>query len=156
MFKKPNLIYLSRFAIVSAALYCIPVIFFLKDEKYSQSWLLYLGNAIFLLSIFIFGIIYAFKEGNSTKTYNGFTVTLLGVVFSCVLVFFLIFIFAPGIFNIGSSTDVLQQTPASIAKNNNHGILFFLFADATIGNFTAGSFSAILTRSKAEEKKLPT
>ncbi len=155
MLKKSNILYLSRFAIIAAVLYCIPVAFFLKNEQYSQTWLLYVGNALFLISLFVFGTIYAVKKSESTKSYNGIIVTILGVVFSCVLVFLLIFIFAPGIFNIGSSKDILQQTPAAVGTSNSQGILFFLFADAIIGNFSAGSFSALLTRSKAEEEKLP-
>lgn len=121
-----------------------------------KPWLLYLGNAIFLVCLFIFGTIYTVKEGDSTKSYNGFLVTTLGVIISCIFIFLLIFIFAPGIFNIGHTQGVLQQTPATFSKNNKQGVLFILFANSIIGNFTAGTFSAILTRSKAEEKKLPT
>ena len=64
-------------------------------------------------------------------------------------------IFAPGVFGIGSSRDVVRQTPAAISKNNGHGLLFMMLADAIIINFCAGTFSAVMTRSKNEEKKLP-
>jgi hypothetical protein len=155
VFKKKSILYLSRFAIIAAILYCIPVIFFLKSEKFSQTWLLYLGNALFLFCLFIFGILYGSKNNNLSKRYNGFTVTILGVIFSCILIFVLIFIFAPGIFNIGSSNGVLQQTPAAITKKNNHGIIFILFADAIIGNVTAGSFSTVFAKSESADKSLP-
>ncbi len=153
---KSSIAYLSRFAIISSVLYSIPVIFFLKDQRYSDTWLLYLGSAIFLMCIFIFGIVYGGKTTNQTsKKYNGFTVTTLGVIFSCILILLLTLIFAPGVFNIGPAPDVMKQTPAAIAKNNGHGLLFMMLADAIIINFCAGTFAAVMTRSKNEEKKLP-
>ena len=153
---KSTIAYLSRFAIISSVLYSIPVIFFLKDQRYSDTWLLYLGSAIFLMCIFIFGIVYGGKTTNQTsKKYNGFTVTTLGVIFSCILILLLTLIFAPGVFNIGPAPDVMKQTPAAIAKNNGHGLLFMMLADAIIINFCAGTFAAVMTRSKNEEKKLP-
>ena len=91
----------------------------------------------------------------SSKKYNGFVVTVLGVIFSCILILLLAFILAPGVFGIGSANDVLQQTPAAITKKNEHGLLFMMLADAAIVNFCAGTFAAVMTRSKNEEKKLP-
>ena len=155
VFNKKSILYLSRFAIIAAILYCIPVIFFLKSEKFSQTWLLYVGNALFLFCLFIFGILYGSKNDNLLRRYNGFTVTILGVIFSCILVFILILIFSPDILNIGSNGGVLKQTPAAIAKKNNHGIIFILFADAIIGNVTAGSFSTVFTKSESADKSLP-
>lgn len=151
-----SIAYLSRFGIISSVLYSIPVIFFLKDQRYTDTWLLYLGSAIFLMSTFIFGIVYGGKTTNqNSKKYNGFIVTTLGVIFSCILVLLLTLIFAPGIFDIGSAHDELMQTPAAISKNNGHGLLFMMLADAIIINFCAGTFAAVMTRSKNEEKKLP-
>jgi hypothetical protein len=155
-FNKSSIVYLSRFGIIASALYCIPVIFFLKDQRYTDTWLLYLGSAIFLMCIFIFGIVYGGKIPSQTsKKYNGFIVTTLGVIFSCILILTLTLIFAPGVFNFGSSPDELLQTPAAIAKNNGHSLLFMMLADAIIINFCAGTFAAVMTRSKNEEKKLP-
>lgn len=153
---KSSIAYLSRFGIISSVLYCIPVVFFLKDQRYTDTWLLYLGNAIFLMCIFIFGIVYGGKKNNQTSIkYNGFTVTTIGVIFSCILILLITLIFAPGVFNIGSSADLLKQTPAAISKNNGHSLLFMMLADAIIINFCAGTFAAVMTRSKNEEKKLP-
>ena len=155
-FGKSSIGYLSRFGIISSVLYCIPVIFFLKDQRYTDTWLLYLGSALFLMCIFIFGIIYGGKTVNQTsKVYNGSIVTILGVIFSCVLILLLTFIFAPGVLGIGSAPDILEHTPPAVSKTNGHGLLFMMFADAIIINFCAGIFATVMTRSKNEEKKLP-
>ncbi len=153
---KSSVLYLSRFGIISAVLYCLPVILFLKDRQYTDTWLLYLGSAIFLICIFVFGIVYGGKKNvQSSKKYNGFVVTVLGVIFSCILILLLAFILAPGVFGIGSANDVLQQTPAAITKKNEHGLLFMMLGDAAIVNFCKKIFFAVMTRSKNEEKKLP-
>jgi hypothetical protein len=153
---KSKLVYLSRFGIIAAILYIIPAIFFLKDRRFSDTWLLYLGSALFLVATFVTGILYSGKTtANPSRTYNGFLVTILGVIFSFILIFIFSFIFAPDIFGIGSANDALMQTPAAITKSGNHGILFMMLASALIINFCAGTFSALMTKSKSEEKKLP-
>lgn len=156
MLNKSSIFYLSRFGIISSVLYCIPVIFFLKDLRYSDTWLLYLGSAIFLICIFTFGIVYGEKKNDQTsKVYNGFVVTILGVIFSCLLILLLALLLAPGVFNIGPAKDVLQQTPAALSKKNNHSLLFTMFTNAVIINFCAGTFATVIARGKTEEKKLP-
>ena len=153
---KSSLLYLSRFGIISSVLYCIPVFLFLKDEQYTQTWLLYLGSAIFLVCIFSFGLMYGGKKNDDPdKVYNGFVVTTLGVIFSCILKLILTLVFAPGVFNIGSTNDVLRQTPAALSKNAGHGLLFSMLANAIIVNFCAGTFATVMARGKTEENKLP-
>jgi hypothetical protein len=113
---------------------------------YSETWLLYLGNALFLFYIFIFGIFYSKRPGSQTLSLNsGLAVTFDGIFFSCVLVVLSILVFAPGLFGIGSSDHILKNTPAALPDNHSHGIIFIIFASATIGNFAAGSFSSILS-----------
>ena len=154
--KRSSIFYLSRFAIFSAILYCIPVIFFLKDKKFSDTWLLFLGNALFLFSIFIFGAMHNSKKNNNpSKSFNGFAITFAGVIFSCILILLLTLVFAPNVYHIGSSNEVLQQTPPTITKKNEHGLLFIMLANALIGNICAGTFATIIAKSSAEKEKLP-
>lgn len=153
---KSNIIYLSRFGIAAAILYTIPLIFFLKDKRFSDTWLLYLASALFMMCIFVFGILYAGKNhADSSQMYNGFIVAILGVIFSCILILLLTLLLTPDVFGIGSANDTLKQTPPAMSKTGTHGILFEMLADALIINFCAGIFSAVMTRSKAEERKLP-
>jgi hypothetical protein len=155
MLKRSSIFYLSRFGIFSAFLYCIPVVFFLKDKKFSDTWLLFLGNALFLFSIFIFGAIYTRKKNNDSKNFNGFVITFLGVIFSCIIILLLTLVFAPNVYHIGTSNEVLQQTPSTITHKNEHGLLFIMLANALIGNFCAGTFATIIAKSSAEKEKLP-
>ena len=104
MLKKIPL-HLIKYSILPAVLYIIPLIIFIRDETFSETWLLYLGNALFLCYIFVFGVYYAQQQDNRTSPLSaGLAVTIIGVIFTCILVFVVIFIFAPGVFHIGSST----------------------------------------------------
>ena len=152
---KYNVISLSKFGITAAILYIIPVIFFLKDRRFSDLWLLYLGSALFLMALFIFGIMYAGKNLGSGSPYNGFIVTIIGVISSCVFIVIFTLILAPDVFGIGSANDALRNTPPAIGSSGNHGILFMMIASAILMNFCAGIFAALMTKSKAEENKLP-
>lgn len=156
MANKSRILYLSRFGFVASILYSIPLIFFLKDRRFSDTWLLYLGSAIFLMCLFVFGTMYTGKKNKEAyKNYNGFTVTILGVIFSCILILLLTLFLAPDVFGLGSANSVLKQTPPAIATTGNQGILFVMLADALIVNFCAGMFAAVMTKGKSEENKLP-
>ncbi len=152
---RSNVVYLIKFGICAAILYIIPVIFFLKDRRFSDLWLLYLGSALFLMALFTFGIMYAGKNPGSPKAYNGFIVTIIGVIFSCLFIVIFTLILAPDVFGIGSANDALKQAAPAVDSSGNHGILFVMIASAIIINFCAGIFSAVMTKGKAEENKLP-
>jgi len=156
MNNKSKIGYLSRFGIAAGIVYSIPVIFFLKDRRFADTWLLYLGSALFLVITFTFGIIYGGRQNDTTvKTYNGFTVAILGAIASIILILVLTLILAPDVYGIGSANDVLHQTPAAMNNSGNHGILFVMLANAALINFAAGAFSAVMSKGKNAENKLP-
>ena len=155
MFKKAELVKLSKYAIIPAVLYCIPLLFFIKDETYRQTWLLYLGNALFLVSLFIICIVTSRQKNTTSPTStNGWTITIIGTIFSCVLTLFILLALVPGVFHLGSANEVIQQTPAAITKKNAHDLLFMLFANAIIGNFSAGTFATLIARSASQKDQV--
>lgn len=156
MLNKTLLKYLSGFAIIPAILYSIPVLIFLKDKRFSDTWLLYVGSALFLCCIFAFGILYGGKKlVVPNHTYNGFVVTILAVIFSCIFILILSLIITPEVFHLGSGNDALRQTPAAITQTGTHGILFILLANALIINFCGGMFSTVMAKGKNAENNLP-
>ncbi len=145
MFKKFPL-YLTRYSIIPALLYLIPVIFFLRDESFSQTWILYIGNAFFLCYMFIFTLLF-FKNKTDNKNSpanTGIAVTITAIGISCALIILSIVIFVPELFYFATSTGVLANKPPSFSHTNEAGIWFILFANATIGNFVAGAFSSVI------------
>lgn len=152
---KKILLYFIKYSILPAIVYIIPLVIFILDKTFSETWLLYLGNALFLCYIFVFVIYYARQQNKITSPLTaGLAVTLIGIVFTCILVPLVLVIFAPGVFHIGSSTQAFQNTPAALPNKNSHGVIFMLFASATIGNFTAGSVSSVLAAGATKHTKM--
>lgn len=144
----------SKYGILQALLFCIPIIFFIKDEQFSQAWLLYLGNALFLACIFILVLIRAKAGGKKISPLNaGLSATFAGIIFSFILTIICILIFAPGLFNIGTANQTLHDTPAALPSNNDHGVLLMLLADIVIGNVVAGSFASVMASAAMRRNK---
>ncbi|MEO6289886.1 MAG: hypothetical protein ABIO76_08200, partial [Ginsengibacter sp.] len=107
--------------------------------------LLYLGNALFLCYIFLYLVIFSKKSGVShTPAKAGLPFTFFGVIVSVILTIISIIIFAPGLFDIGSSGSTFKNAPATFLQHNTTGSIFMLFASAIVGNLIAGSFSSVL------------
>ena len=153
--KRKSVLSLSKYGIIAAVLYCIPLIFFIKSDKFSSTWLLYLGNALFLFYSFIFVAFFAEKNDSEISPLNaGMTVTITGIIFSCILSLVCVLLFAPGLFHIGTGNEVLEKTPAALPTNNSHGIWILIFANVIIGNITAGTVGSVLARSATQKRKV--
>jgi len=136
------------FAIAAAIVYAIPVLFFLKLANYTDTWLLFLGNLLFLFVITAFLLSF-----NRRRNQDASTVTMLaaghiamgmGVVIACLLCFILLMILVPGIFNGGNADKMLADAPANTVKDKTGGMTFMIFADAVFGNIVAGSSASII------------
>lgn len=141
---KPYLIY----GLLGAVVYSIPVIIFLSNPEYSQSWLLYLGNLLFLFAIV--GFLYAFNKRRSENAGTlamltaGVIATVTGIVISCLLAFLLLVIMVPGYLSPGTTEKVLTGQPANITLDKTRGMSFMVFVTAFIGNLSAGAFVSII------------
>jgi hypothetical protein len=141
---KPYLIY----GLLAAVVYCIPVTVFLTDPEYSQGWLLYLGNLLFLFVIVAFLFAFNRKRSENAATMAmlaaGHIVTVMGIVISCVMAFLLMVIMVPGYLGGGTADKVLTGEPANTVYDHTRGLSFMVFATAIIGNLSAGSFVSII------------
>ncbi|MEP6949696.1 MAG: hypothetical protein ABI863_10500 [Ginsengibacter sp.] len=147
MAKKLAFINLIKYGILPAISYCIPVLFFIREDTYSDTWLLYLGNGLFLACMFILGVVYNRKKNiNGSVSYNGWVITVISVVLACILILVLLVLFAPGVYHISSTSEIFQQAPAAISKKGSGALLFMLFANAIIGNFCAGTFATLIAK----------
>jgi len=135
------------FAAVAAIVYCIPVTFFLIQADYVQTWLLYLGNFLFLVVVVQF--LFSFNKkrdenaGIITMLTAGGIVTVMGIIFSLFLSFLLILILVPGVFH-SPAGKVLEHAPANTEKGNTNGLVFKVIINAIIGNIATGFFVSTL------------
>lgn len=141
---RPYLIY----GLLAAVVYCIPVVIFLSNPEYSQAWLLYLGNLLFLFPVIAF--LYAFNKrrsenaGTLVMLASGHITTVIGIVISCILAFLLLVIMVPGYLDGGTTEKVLTGEPANTVYDKTRGLSFMVFATAIVGNISAGSFVSII------------
>lgn len=131
---------------LAALCFMIPMLIFFINLDYNRIWILFLGIILFMFGI----MLYALKLSRRRPEYKSswmmiiasHFVILTGVAFSVVATLILCFIFIPG-FLSGSSVDVLTDAPsAHDARNTN--LIMILFLCATLGNYFAGSFIAVL------------
>jgi len=147
MFKRIHWRQYVPFAVIAAIVYCIPVFFFIREANYTQSWLLYVGNFLFLFVIVAFLVSFNRKRnenaGSVTMVAAGHITTIMGILSALVLSALLLVIFIPGIFH-AEAGKVLQNAPANTEHGNTNGLVFKVFANAIVGNMATGSFVSIM------------
>jgi len=148
MFKKIHWRWYLPHAIVAATVYCIPVTIFLVNASYTQSWLLFLGNLLFLFVIVFF--LFSFNKkrkdnaGSVTMLAAGIITTAIGTVVALVLCLLLMMLLIPGFFRPGIADKVMTNAPANIITGKTNGLVFEVVASAIVGNVSAGSFVSVL------------
>jgi len=141
MFKKEYLAAYIKWGIIAAIVFCIPMIMFVKSAEFSSTYLLYIGNVLFLVAIAIYMLSFNKKKGEnaSTQTMNaaGHIATFFGIIISCIVAAIVLSVFMPG-------ETILQDAPAQTGNGDTHGLVFMVFMNAIIGNLVGGSFVSII------------
>jgi hypothetical protein len=149
MFNRSSLLLYFKHSVFCALLASIPMIFFVRDAKFAETWLLYLGDAFFLFSLFISLILLSKKVGNNASTgymlMAGHAVTVIAMIIICFITFLVLLIYVPGLLNVGDTYKTLKQAPPNTVEDKTGGLLFILFVNAVIGTFSAGSFTSVVT-----------
>src|SRR3954468_4361001 len=149
MLDRASLLLYFKHSLFCALLASIPMIFFVRDAKFTETWLLYLGDGLFLFSLFISLILLSKKVGDNASTgymlMAGHAVTVIAVIIISLITFIVLLVYAPGLLNMGDAYKTLKQAPANTVEDNTRGLLFILFVNAVIGTFSAGSFTSVVT-----------
>jgi hypothetical protein len=148
MFKHPAiLLAYFKYAILPALIACIPMFFFLRDARFSETWLLYLGDALFLVSMIIVMVILNKKTEENAATGSllivGHAITIFSIVIVAIVGFILLLVFVPDLFS-SDAGRTLKQTPANMIHGNTNGLAFIVFMNALFGTGSAGSFVSIM------------
>jgi|GEM_PF-3505594 len=149
MFKHPAiLLAYFKYAILPSIIASVPTVFFIRDATFSQTWLLYLGDAFFLFSMIVIMLILSknadHEAGTGALLIVGHAITVFSVILICVIAFILLLIYVPDLLITGNTGKALKQTPANIVLDKTHGLMFILFMNAVFGTGTAGSFASII------------
>ncbi len=150
MFKNRRLLFLYlKCSIVCALLSSVPMIFYVRDAKFTETWLLYVGDGVFLFTLFLALMILSKKAGDNASTgymlMAGHTITVMAIIVICIITFIVLLIYIPGLLQIGTTNKILKQAPVNTVEDKTRGLLFILFVNAVIGTFSAGSFTSVVT-----------
>jgi heme/copper-type cytochrome/quinol oxidase subunit 2 len=148
MFKNLKVLPLVKYGLLAAVLFSIPMIFFIRESTFSQSWLLYLGNFLFMLSVAGYMIYFSERKNENASTTShlitGHVVTVIGVIVALIVSLIAIFLFVPGIFQSGQADQVLERAPAQEQGRKTDGLIFMVLMNAVVGNVSTGSFVSII------------
>jgi hypothetical protein len=159
MFKKQYITSYLIYGLLAAIAFCIAAAFYLRTPEFRDTWLLFLGNALFLVVISVYILLVNRKNNENASTQNmnaaGHIVTIVGVLLSSIICFILLMLFVPDLFSAGATDTVLEDSPAQTRGGKTDGLVFMLFMNAIIGNFAAGSFASIILpyAAKRDQKK---
>lgn len=136
------------YSALCAILFCITVIFFVGEAEYSKTWVLYVGNALFMIGVILFMFRYnKRKDENASSTsllMAGHIVVIAGIVLSCIISLIILAIGVPGLFGSGETEKALTQEPATVDMGKTDSLMFIVYMNAIVGNVATGSFAAIM------------
>jgi hypothetical protein len=119
-----------KYSIACAVAYCIPAFFFFLNEKFSNTWLLYLGSALFAFTVLISDILVSKKLKNISRFRGmiaaGIKIIISSIIIICLIVALLAFIFRD---------HILKQTPV-----NFNSLYLLLPLSAILVNVMAAAF----------------
>jgi hypothetical protein len=149
MFKHPAiLLAYFKYAVLPSAIASVPTIFFIQDSTFSQTWLLYLGDAFFLCSMIVVMLILSknahHEAGTGALLIAGHAITIFSIILICLIAFIMLLVYVPDLLIAGNTHKALKQTPANIVLDKTHGLMFILFMNGVFGTGTAGSFASIM------------
>lgn len=124
----------SKYTVVCALAYIIPVFFFFKQQAFSQLWLLYLGNSCYGCLLLVCGIFVNKKLHSAASLRSlimpGIKVIASSITLICVLL---------AILALSFKSHTLQQAPT-----NYNGLFISLAINAVIVNFLLGTLAVFL------------
>jgi hypothetical protein len=131
-----------NYSLLCSIAYCIPVFFIFKNERYSNAWLLYLGNFCFAFLLLVSNIILKNKKSNPQTLQpiltSAFKMEIASILFSCIIILLLIFIF--------NASNAVKRAPVNIL-----GFFYMLPLSAILINLAVGSFCVYLWAITSQE-----
>jgi hypothetical protein len=147
MFKKNTLRQHFPFALLAAVLYIVPVLVFILEDNYVDSYWLYIGNVFFAAGILIGVRAYNKRRHENALTMSmlasGITTSLMGAVIAFFLLLLILLIDIPHLFHHAGAGKQMTEGPANITKDSTNGLKFMLFFDDVLGNMLAGAFVTV-------------
>ena len=151
-----------KYGVMASLFYCVAVAFFCRDATFTETWLLFAGNLLFLFTISF--SLFSFnkqRQGDASTVSmlaGGMITTFTGILISSVVCLTILVIYVPGLLHAGTPSNILTDEPANTIRGKTNGMAFMIFMSAIMGNFVAGFaasiiFSFILKSNQTKEEE---
>ena len=97
-----------KYSIITAAVYCVPVLFFFMNEKFSNAWLLYLGSVLFAFSVLVSDVLVS-KKLKGLSRFRAMIAAGAKITFSSIIIAFIVVAVLAFIFR----NNMFRQRPAN-------------------------------------------
>jgi len=145
MFAKKNLRPYAGYGLLAAFLYILPVLYFILQDNYQDSYFLYIGNILFAGGIALFLIAFNKPRNENAQTSSmvasGILTSVIGIGIAFLMTSLVLAIDIPHLFRYyGSSGKRLSDAPVSNFKDSTNGLKLMLLMNVVIGNIITGTF----------------
>ena len=160
MLRKINIHRTIISGLIAAAVFSIPINFFVRDNTYTESWLLYLGSFLFLVVIWVHTIRENQKRSDNESTialaFLSHVATITGIIFSVIFSFALLSFLVPGYLGSGNAGQLLRGEPVNIIKDKTDGLSFEVFFCGNCDKFRrwliCRNYFAVLFKAKPDKR----
>lgn len=136
------------FGSAGAALYMMPVVFFLSHNSYQHLYYLFMGCLFFMVAIFFYEYKLLYSRYDEKRAVSmllaGHLATLTGVLMACIFAVIAMFFFSPHLFATVPQQQLLPDAATQDQTGKPVYLLAMILATATLGNFATGSFISII------------
>lgn len=137
------------YGVICALLYCLMVTLFLQANRYENFYYLYIGNALFMATIFYYAFRLLFRPYDRKRAVSmliaGHFAALTGVVLSAIFIAIAWFFFFPHPEQPRAPGNVLANAAPGTKTSLPGDLLFMLMVNNFVCNSAIGSFISVVT-----------
>lgn len=124
----------SKYTIICSLAYVIPVFFIFKNERFTDLWLMYIGNSCFTCLLLVSGV-FVNKKLQSSASLRSLVIPGLRVITSSIITICILL----GVLALMFRHTIIEKHPA-----NYNGLFFALAVNAILVNFLVGTMAVTL------------
>lgn len=153
------------YGFISAVAYSIFVWLFLRDNKYENFYLLYIGNTALMLIMGIYHYILINRQYEGKRSVAmmiaGSFMLVTAIVMSLIILTLLIVAYHPDVFARVPQDAIVQDAPDNVPANRPTSLLFMIGMNTILVNLAAGSLVSVLfayagKRNQVKDQPTPT
>jgi hypothetical protein len=137
-----------KYGFLASLLYCAAVSFFCRDATFTETWLLFAGNLVYLIIIAASLFSFNRQRKNDASTVSmlaaGHITTITGILLSCIFCFIILLIYVPGLLHKGAAGKLLIDEPVTMGHGKTNGLIFMIYMSIIVGNFVSGFTASII------------